>query len=908
MVGRVGRIALIGVVAVLVLLVVGRMAVEFYTDILWYQGAGYLSTFWKRFLLGLGVRSAAALFAAGLVAVNLWWVMRHVGPVRVRRRYGNIEIAEQVSRKYVLGIIVLVAGLGGWWLAELEFDDQAALAVASWLEKVSWGVEDPLFGRDAAFYVFSLPVATRALEFLVLTAVWTMALVALGHVLVGGIDWEDNRVAMTAPARKHLAVLLAAMVVLLGIRFWLGRYLVVVDGNGVAGALGFTDVEARLPMARALAFLALLAAAALLYGAWRRAILPPVIGLGGLLVAGLLLGQVYPALVQKFRVEPNELSRETPYIRWNLEFTRRAYGLDRMTRRPFPYRRDARPAGGEIGDRLAYLPLWDEEPMGRAFNETQSLFPYYWFPDVDYDRYGPPGMEQQVALAIREFQPSGLGEGSQTWQSLRLNPSYIRGLGAVAAPTRSEGGGDGTPDLWIRNVNPVLTEPGAPPTLYLDRPSVFFGETMDEYVIIIPGRDSAFTGIPGEAFPRGVPLSSFFRVLAFAWRFGDEALLFSGEVTRDSRIVYRRAIGERVEELAPFLLWDQDPMPVTVDGQVVWLLDGYTVSRSFPLSHLVPLGRSDVRYLRPAAKASVDAITGAVHFYVVDDDPLLRTYRRVFPDLFEPLDSMPPGLRRHMVYPELALQVQAEILLEYHLQRAEPFYAGQDVWERPQESAPSGGTRDVGPVYGLLPMPLERDVEYLGAMPFIARGRQNMTAFLVARNDGPRYGDLTLYQFPRDQQIPGPGQVQAVIEQDPVISSELSLLRQRGSGVSMGRVRIVPLDSSVVYIQPLFLSADENPIPELWRVVVSDGRSVAMSQTLRGAMEGLGLPLEEGERRARSGSPRPGAVWPRHALELLETAEERLRAGDWEGYGRTLEALRTFLERLEQDTTGGNEP
>ncbi|MFO7892645.1 MAG: UPF0182 family protein [Longimicrobiales bacterium] len=908
MAGRVGRIALIGVVAALVLLVVGRTAVEFYTDILWYQGAGYLSTFWKRFLLGLGVRSAVALVAAGLVAVNLWWVMRHVGPVRVRRRYGNIEIAEQIPRKYVLGIIVLVAVLGGWWLAGLEFDDQAALAVASWLEKLSWGVEDPFFGRDAAFYVFSLPVATRALEFLVLTAVWTVALVALGHVLVGGIDWEDNRVAMTASARKHLAVLVAAMVVLLGIRFWLGRYLLVVEGNGVAGAFGFTDVEARLPMARVLAFLSLLAAAALLFGAWRRALLPPVIGLGGLLAAGLLLGQVYPALVQKFQVEPNELSRETPYIRWNLEFTRRAYGLDRMTRRPFPYRRDARPDEGALGDRLAYLPLWDEEPLRRAFNETQSLFPYYRFPDVDYDRYGPPGMEQQVALAIREFQPSGLGEGSQTWQSLRLNPSYIRGMGAVAAPTRSEGRRDGTPDLWIRNVNPVLNDPGAPPTLYLDRPSVFFGETMDEYVIIIPGRDSAFTGTPGEAYPRGVPLSSFLRVLAFAWRFADEALLFSGEVTRDSRIVYRRAIGERVEALAPFLLWDQDPMPVIVDGRVVWLMDGYAVSRSFPLSQPVPLGRSAVRYLRPAAKASVDAITGAVHFYAVDDDPLLRTYRRVFPDLFEPLDSMPPSLRRHMVYPELALQVQAEILLEYHLQRAEPFYAGQDVWERPQESAPSGGTRDVGPVYGLLPVPLERDVEYVGAMPFIARGRQNMTAFLVVGNDGPRYGDLTLYEFPRDQQIPGPGQVQAVIEQDPVISSELSLLRQRGSGVSMGRVRIVPLDSAVVYIQPLFLSAEENPIPELWRVVASDGRSVAMAETLRDAMEGLALPLEEGAGRMRSGEPRPVAVWPRHALELLETAEERLRAGDWEGYGRTLETLRSFLERLEQDTTGGNEP
>ena len=899
---RVGRIALGTIVALLILLVAGRVAVEFYTDILWYQGVGYLSTFWKRFALGLMVRSAAALVAATLVFVNLWWVARLLGPVRVRRRYGNIEIAEQVPRKYVLGIVVLVAVLGGWWLAELQFGDRAVLAVASWVQQVAWGVSDPLFGRDVAFYVFSLPVAIRALEFLILIAVWTVALVALGHVLVGGIEWEENRVSITAPARRHLAVLVAAMVVLLGVRLWLGRYLLVVDGNGVAGALGFTDVEARIPMTWVLALLSVAAAGAVLYGAWRRALLPPVIALGGLLVAALVLGQAYPALVQKFQVEPNELSREAPYIRWNLEFTRRAFGLDAMERRSFPYREGARPDLSQLTQRLAHVPLWDTEPLERAFNEIQTLYPYYWFPDVDYDRYGPPGRAEQVALGVREFQATGLEEGSRTWQSLRLNPSYIRGMGAVAAPTHPDGRGDGTPDLWIRNVNPVLTDtvewPGPP----LDRASVFFGETMGDYVIIVPGRDSAFTGEPGEAFPRGVPLSSFFRVLAFAWRFGDETLLFSGEVTRESRVVFRRAVGERVDALAPFLLWDRDPMPAVVGGRVVWLLDGYTESRSFPLSRSVPIGRDEVRYLRPAVKATVDAITGEVALYAVHDDPLLRTYRQVFPELFAPLDSMPAAVRRHMVYPELALQVQVEILMEYHLLRAEPFYAGQDVWERPQESAPSGGTREAGPVYGLLPRPQSGQVEYLGAMPFIARGRQNMTALLLVGNDGDRYGDLTLWEFPRDQQIPGPGQVQAVIEQDPVISPELSLLRQRGSGVNMGRVRIVPLDSSVLYIQPLFLSAEENPIPELWRVVVSDGRNGAMAETLRGAMAALELPLDP---EAQPGRPAPGQSsprWPREALDLLDRAQERLRAGDWAGYGQALEELRALLERLEQET------
>ena len=462
-------------------------------------------------------------------------------------------------------------------------------------------------------------------------------------------------------------------------------------------------------------------------------------------------------------------------------------------------------------------------------------------------------------------------------------------------------------------MNPVVTDtPTAPASMVLDQPSVFFGETMNEYVIIVPGRDNAFTGVPGEAYPRGVPLSSFARVLAFAWRFGDETLLFSGEVTRESRVVFRRAIRDRIEELVPFLLWDPDIMPTIVDGRVVWLVDGYTVSSSFPLSRSVPLGRTAVRYMRPSVKASVDAITGAVRFYATGEDRVLETYSAVFPELFEPLDAMPAELRRHLIYPELALQVQAEILMEYHLQRAEPFYAGQDVWQRPQESAPNGGTREAGPVYGLLPVPLEGGVEFLGAMPFIARGRQNMTALLVVRNDGPAYGELTLYEFPRDQQIPGPGQVQAVIEQDPVISPELSLLRQRGSGVNMGRVRVVPLDSSVLYIQPLFLSAEENPIPELWRVVVSDGRNVAMAETLQGAMRTLDLPLAVTPEARPGQPPRDGVPdrerWPGRALELLDTAQDRLQAGDWAGYGEALRQLRALLERLQREPSRGGNP
>ncbi len=895
---RAGRILLAVAVGALLLLFLGRVAVGFYTEILWYDALGYLSTLWRRVGLGLTVRGSGAVLAAGLVFGNLWWVARYLGPVRVRRVYGNIEIAERVPRRYMVLGGGLIAVLSGWWLADLQFGDDAVLTLVSWLLHVPWGVTDALFGRDVAFYVFGLPVLANVLSFLLLVLVWVLALVALGHVLVGGIRLSDNRLSVSGAALRHLAVLVAALVVLLGVRYWLGRYFLVIEGHGVSGSLGYTDVEARLPVYWVMMLVAVAAAGTVVYGAWRRSLYPPVFGLGALLVGGVLLTGAYPALVQKFQVEPNELSRETPYIQWNMDFTRRAYGLDALEREAIPYRRSARPGPDQLEALLTQFPVWDQEPLQRTFNEIQTLFPYYWFPDVDYDRYGLPGRKVQVGIGVREFRPEGLGAGARTWQSLHLNPSYIRGLGAVIAPARPVDG-SGAPDLWVRNINPVVSDPAAPAVLALSRPSVFFGETMTDYAVVVPGRDNAFTGEPGVDFPEGIPLSSLFRVLAFAWRFGDENLLFSGEVSRSSRVLIRRSIRERVEELAPFILWDTNALPVVQDHAIVWMLDGYTTAASFPLSRPISLGRRSVRYLRNSVKAVVHGITGDVTLYAMDDDPILAAYRRVFPELVQPLDRMPMQLTQHLRYPELALLAQAEILQEYHVERVEGFYAGQDVWQRPQGTAPNGGVREYRPLYALMPLP-GGGVAYRVVLPFIARARQNMTAVLIARNDVDGYGALTLYEFPRDQQIPGPGQVQAVIEQDAEISPELSLLRQRGSGVDVGQLRVVPLDSAVLYIQPLFLSADQNAIPELSRVVVSDGENVSMARTLPAALAGLqggAAPVEETAMPERTS-------WPGEALDLLNRAEASLRAGDWEGYGRLLEELRGLLERINREDTG----
>ena len=904
-----GRVLLLAGLALLLFLVLGRIGVGFYTEILWYQELQHSAAYWRRLGIIFGVRAAAGTLSAVVIFLSLWLVARQLGSVRVRRRYGNLEIAERIPRRYVLSAAIAIAVLGGWWLAELQFDRDSALAVAAWLRHRTWGLTEPVFDHDPAFYVFTLPVLTDLLDLLLLTVVWSLALVAMGHVLVGGMRWEENRLVLSRPARLHLAVLVAAMLLLLGLRYWVGRYVLVVEGTGIGGGLGYTDMEARLPGYWILAAAALLAAGGVLHGAWKGSLGTPVASLGLLLATGLVVGIAWPAAVQKFRVEPNELSREAPFIRWNIDFTRRAFGLDGLSRVTFPYQPTANPEPARVGALAGTFPLWDPEPVRQTLNERQALFQYYRFPAVDYDRYGPPEDPVQVAIGVREFYLEGLGETNRTWQSLHLNPEYIRGLGAAVAPAHLTAEEDAGPALWVRDLRPVDTAAEAPAGLYVDNPSVFYGESMNGYAVLLPARDSAFAaGQPGVDYPAGVPLTSFLRVLAFAWRFGDENLLFSGDVGRDARLVFRRSLRERVHEIAPFILWDPDALPVLAEGRVVWLLDGYTTTPSFPLARAVTMGRTRTRYLRSSVKAAVDAVTGAVTFFALDeDDPVLATYRRVFPDLIRGRDEIPQTLRRHLRYPELAFLIQAEILQEYHLDRPEAFYAGQAVWQRPQESAPSGGMREYRPTYALMPLPMGEGVEYLTSLPFIARARQNMTAVLIARNDFQRYGQMLLLELPRDQQVPGPGQVQAVIEQDPVIAPELSLLRQRGSGVDMGHLRVIPMDSSILYVQPLFLSADEVPIPELWRVVVSDGNRVTMGPTLETALAGLDLPPEARPRPRRGVIPgTPGGTWSQRALDLLERADDRLREGDWAGYGRALDELREILERASRGEEAGD--
>lgn len=901
---------MIGTVAALLLLAIfGRSGAVFYTDALWFGSLGQADVFWTRILAILAVRVVTGAVGAALILLNLWYVLRQLGPVHLRRRYGNLEIAEQVPRSYLITGAVLVSILAGWWLSSLQFGGNAAVALLAWLRADAWGVSDPLFGHDLSFYIFALPVYIRLLEFLLIIAIWSVLLVGVGYALVGAVRVRGTRWEVDDRPRLHFAILVAGMLIIFGLRYLLGRYEFLLEGTGF-GTIGYTDVHARLPARLVLGVLSCAAGAALIYGALRRTWRPPVIALSLFLLTALGMGVVYPAVVQKVQVEPNELAREAEYIGWHMDFTRRAYGLTELERRSFRYRRADAETWTAMAPVLERLPLWDLPQLQTVFDQVEARQRYYQFPDVDYDRYETPTGREQVAIAVREFTAEGLPPDSRTWQTVHLNPNATRGLGVVVTPTSQKQRGD--PVYWLSEVLPRQQHAGAPPALELHEPSVYFGERMSGYVIV--GHTGRFSSAPddlaGAAAPvphvaTGIPLTSFVRIAAFALRFGEQNLLFASELTDSSRLLFRRAIRERVGALAPFILWDADAQPVVLGGRVVWIMDGYTASANYPLAFQPTTPDIEgLRYLRSSVKAVIDAVSGAVSMYAVGEvDPILRAYRSIFPGLILDEAEMPAELRLHLRYPPLLFRVQAEVLQRYHLERPEAFYAGQDVWELPRD-LPGTQRPRVGLNFITAPMPGEQDPEFLLQSAFIARERQNLTGILVARSDPPNYGQLVLLEMPRDDQIRGPSQVTSIIEQDPVISQQLSLWRQAQRNVERGNLRMVPTDSSILYIVPLFLSAQDRGIPQLQQVIATDGTAVSMAADLQGAIAGVisGSPARAsqtaGETEAPAAvTPAPSDDWRVRAMELMRQADERLRAGDFAGFGAAWNQLRILLEQ-----------
>jgi uncharacterized protein len=521
-----------------------------------------------------------------------------------------------------------------------------------------------------------------------------------------------------------------------------------------------------------------------------------------------------------------------------------------------------------------------------------------------------------VAVSVREIDPNGIQDPN--WQNLHLRRRYVEGMGAVAS-LASKHTPEGHPPMIISGIPPEFTGDSLTmPHLELTEPEVFFGARPQLDAVVTPPADTAGKAVPDSAaaalLPEGIQLSSTLRKLVLAWQFQDPNLLFTTEVSPKSRFIYRRRVVDRAEAVAPFLRYPESPYPVIVDGRVVWILEGFTATRAFPLSAVQELHlqlRQPVSYVRNSVKVTVDAVTGAVNFYRVPvDDPLADAYSRAFPGLFKPMSRMPADLRAHLRYSKELMNLQARVLLQYHQETAPAFHGQQDVWSIPGELAKGTTPVPYRPEYGIYELPGETEPHFNLTTVFVPADRQNLTAVLVSRVDGSGRPQLILYDVAVEDQVPGPRQIEALVEQDPSISQQLSLWRTGGSDVWTGHLHVIPVRGRMLYMEPVFLAADADAIPELRRYVVSDGQRVAMSADLEGAiaaLEGAGSASGSGTPVGQGGASASGAPgkWPAAALDLLNQAESRLKAGDWQGFGESLKRLHDLLRQLQ---TGGAAP
>jgi len=926
------RLLLYAGAVVLVLVLGGGAAVDFYAEYHWFRSLDFESRFWKLEAVEGGTWLGLLLAVAAVVGAGTWRTLRIGGPVQIRRKLGDLEIAEAVPEPWVRRGVAGAAVVIGLLVAG-PFAETLARQLLFALEAAPWGGEDPVLGRDPRFYVFYLPLLRTVWSVAVATLTWAAIAVGAALLLSGRLRATEQGIRMDAFARRRLVWLGAATLLLTAGHFGLSIY----EAIG-GGPVGYADVHGEIPARRLLVILSVVTAAALVWAErtrnWGPAVSTAVV-LGVLWPTGLL---VYPELIQRFRVDPNELELETPYLKAEIEATRRAFELDSIRRTPYEITREA-PDAERIRRHTSGLPLWDERPLKATYDQLQGLLAYHVFPDVDPDRYGPPGDQEQVAIGVREFSPARLDASARTWQNLHLRYTHGRGLVVTAVDRATEGG---EPRYFVRDLPPTPS-PDAPQGLGVEEPKFYFGELTSQYILMPP--DS----FPEAGPPTGVDLDGLTRRALFAWALNSKNILLRNPGSGAARLSWRREVVDRVANVVPFLLVDPDPYPVLHDGRLTWIVELYSASRRYPLAQ--PAQERRVNYLRSVAKAVVDGVTGEVSLYALEpDEPLLATYRRVFPDLFRSVDEMPDPLVAHLRYPRAVFRTQARMLRAYHMTEPEEFYQRQDLWSLarevydgrpapvepyfllmpfpgrgatgdagPEEETGSGqGSGEGGPGSGPPGAGAERDQEFLLTVPFTPRNRDNLASFLVARNDRNHYGELWLYELSGERQVFGPRQVEVQIDQDPVISQQLSLWQQRGSRSIRGHILLVPIDGYLLYVEPLFLVAEdrEGAAPGLKRIITASGDRVTMGLTLVEALDRLleggerapPLPtLEEGAPAGEAGA-RPGAgIDPaslpaemlRRIRELAEQADRALREGDLTRFGRLWDRIRSRLEEAE---------
>jgi len=904
------RVLLVAVIIFWICFVLLSSTAGILVDWLWFSEIGYFSIFRKIIVAEAEVFIAVFITTAIILLVNGSLAFRFAHSEWTRHR---TEFESRSTGVSTLPEILEFARNKLPWPGVIIFGGCVLAALVAWGEVDNWGVflqflyqapygaSDPLYNKDIGFYLFALPAYIAIKNWMLLTLFLSAVFAGAIYWVHGGIVYTVQRRSMSPTATAHGSVLLGLLFAVKAWSYGLDRYLLLYGDNGVVVGASYTDIYVGLPVLWLLVGLAIVATFATWVNVRARTYRIPIAAVVLVFGGSFVLSGVIPGLFKRVFVKPNELELERPYIQRNIALTQQAYNLHQITAKPFPAEQDLTLKTIEANKAtIDNIRLWDWHPLMDAYMQLQEIRTYYKFHDVDIDRYWLDGAYQSVMLSARELKSSLLPPNAQTWVNTRV--LFTHGNGVVMGPVTRKTA-DGLPVFYLRDIPPVST--GGPE---IREPRIYYGEETNSYVIVRgstpefdypKGKDNIYAAYDGTG---GVPISGIFRKNLFAWYFGDISLLLSSYITDDSRIMIRRDIQEQVRTITPFLRLDHDPYLVISGGKLYWIQDAYTTSDYFPYAQ--PVQKLGLNYIRNSVKIVIDAYNGTVDFYLIDAaDPIARTYQRIFPSLFKPFTAMPPDLQTHIRYPEDLFRIQAQIYQTYHMEAADVFYNREDLWQSPREPA-DGGTTLMAPYYIVMRLPGEAQAEFFLMLPMVPSRRDNMIAWLAARCDSPDYGKLIVYEFPKDKLVYGPFQIEALINQNTEISQQLTLWNQMGSRVIRGNLLVIPIENSILYVSPLYLRAAEGQLPELKRVIAAYGDRVVMKETLAEALSALFESGAASSTSMRTPLAAPSAEQAREALDHFNQAIERLKSGDWAGFGAQLDAMRGLLENLSRQPIG----
>lgn len=890
-------------------------AISISTDWMWFSSEGYTSLFTTALMTKVILGAAIGVIFFGLLFLNIYIakkiVSKYASSVSISPiKFQGFDVGK-MAFKILVPVALVIALLTGIaastsWETVLQF-----------LHRVPFGTEDPLFGRDISFYFFVLPFIKFIYTYLMSITVFSLIGSGIQYLAKGMLSIKRSSFQIERHASAHISVLLFVLFGLIASRtYFIGMTDLLYSTTGPFTGASYSDVIARLPVLWVLLAVAAVTATLFLINVFT-SIRKMLIGSIVLYFVVAIIGvSIYPMIVQKLVVLPNELVKETEYIKSNIDATRKAFKIDNVVKRELTADSTRLTAEDIRNNELTVknIRLWDRRPLLDTFGQIQEIRTYYDFVSVDNDRYMINGEYRQTMLSPRELNTASLP--SATFINERL--TFTHGFGVALGPV-NEVTKEGLPLLFLKDLPPVSSID----SLQVTRPEIYFGELSSDYVFVNTkadefdypsGEENVYAEYSGEG---GLRIDSIVKKALFAARFGSLKILLSNDITSNSKVLFHRNITDRVRTAVPFLNLDSDPyLVITPEGELKWIYDTYTTGSAYPYSEYVANIAPEVataynsatpsygtiNYIRNSVKVVVDAYSGHMDFYISDpDDPIIKVYDNIFPDTFKPIEQMPEVLRAHVRYPEDIFKYQTTLYETYHMEQTQVFYNKEDKWEVPQIS---DERTDPMMRHMIMKLPQEETEEFILMIPFTPRNKDNLSAWMVARSDGDHYGELVVYRFPKQTLVFGPKQIVNRINQDPEISRQISLWDQRGSEVNQGNLLVIPIEESLLYVRPLYIRAEGGKIPELKRVIVAYENQIAMGETLDEALNTIfgkdaSIAVETVIEETVVDDTATTEDLVSSANEHYQNALNAQRIGDWSMYGSEIEKLGKILEQLQ---------